>query len=160
MALDAAGFRDVMGGFATGVSVVTTVHEGRPYGITVNSLTSVSLDPLLVLVCLTPGRPAADAVERSGRFNINLLDRSQQDVSRHFADKTSAEDFAAVPFQPDPAGIPILDGGLGYLRCRLVRTTDGGDHRIHIGAVDDGEVRSGAPLLYFRGEYAGLDVRR
>lgn len=158
MAIDATSFRDVMGGFATGVSVVTAADGGRISGITVNSLTSVSLDPLWVLICLTPGRPASDAVERSGRFNVNLLDGAQEGTSRHFADKSLSTDFSAAPFELDEAGVPILEGGVGYLRCRSVRTSDGGDHRIHIGEVIDGEVRSGYPLLYYRGAYRRLET--
>lgn len=147
---DPAVYRRIIGRFATGVAVVTAQDEAGQYGITVNSLTSLSLDPLLLLICLTPKRPATEAIRNSGRFVVNLLDASQADLSTHFADKDLAHDFSAAPFSADAYG-PILEGGIGYIRCSVERIDPGGDHDIFIGRVADGASREGEPLLYFGG---------
>ncbi len=147
---DPADYRRIIGRFATGVAVVTAQDEDGQYGITVNSLTSVSLDPLLLLVCLTPKRPATEAIRNSGRFVVNLLDADQAELSSHFADKELAHDFSTAPHDADPYG-PVLDGGIGYIRCTLERIDPGGDHDIFLGRVADGATRNGEPLLYYGG---------
>lgn len=149
--MDAALFREVMGGFTTGVAVVTTAVDGELHGMTVNSLTAVSLDPLLVLVCLTRESRTATAIAKSGRFAINLLGREQRDISNTFA-RRGEDHFADVDVKWID-GTPTMDGGLGYLVCHVSRIDDGGDHDIVIGAVKAGEARPGEPLVFYRGRY-------
>lgn len=149
--MDAAAFREVMGGFATGVAVVTTAAGGELHGMTVNSLTAVSLDPLLALVCLTKDSRTAVAIADSGRFAINLLARDQRDLSNTFA-RRGEDHFAAVDVDWVD-GTPTIGGGLGHLLCRVFRIDDGGDHDIVLGAVTQGVTRPGEPLVFYRGRY-------
>lgn len=149
--MDATAFRQIMGGFATGVAVVTTVADGELHGMTVNSLTAVSLDPLLLLVCLTKDSRTSAAVAASGRFAINLLGRDQRDLSNRFA-RQGEDHFVdlEVEWVED---VPTIGGGLGYVICGVARIDDGGDHHIVIGAVTTGETQPGEPLVFYRGRY-------
>lgn len=150
--LDTRTFRDVMGGFATGVAVVTTVTEDGYEGMTVNSLTALSLDPMLVLVCLTRDSRTLEAVEGRGSFVLNLLSRQQRDISNQFA-RPGEDHFDGVEIDVSEDGLPVLAGGLGYLICDVERTDDGGDHVIVIGRVRQGRGRPGDPLVFHRGRY-------
>lgn len=149
--MDAAAFREIMGGFATGVAVVTAAVDQELHGMTVNSLTAVSLDPLLVLVCLTKDSRTAAAVTESGRFAINLLARDQRELSNMFA-RRGADHFSDVDVEW-VEGTPTIGGGLGHLLCRVSRIDDGGDHDIVLGAVTRGVTRPGEPLVFYRGRY-------
>lgn len=158
--MDSAEFRSIMGRFATGISVVTTSVEGRLHGITVNSLASVSLDPLLVLVCIESGARAHGEIERAGRFGVNLLGADQEAISRTFAARGEPEAgrLRGVPFRLGPAGTPLLAGCLGHLECEVAARHPGGDHSIFVGRVLGGAgTGEGEPLLYFRGRYRRLD---
>ncbi|MFQ5516883.1 MAG: flavin reductase family protein [Acidimicrobiia bacterium] len=153
---DSEAFRRVMGGFATGVSVVTAASTAGVFGITVNSLTSVSLEPVWLSIGLTPDRPVTAAIEETGRFVVNLLDESQEQLARHFAARKHSSGFSNVAHQMSDSGVPVLKSGLGYLQCEVVRIDDGGDHRTFVAHAVDGESREGKPLLYFRGRYRSL----
>ena len=150
--MDAELFREVMGGFATGVAVVTTTDGGRYHGMTVNSLTAVSLDPILLLVCLARGSRSAAAVASCRAFLVNLLAQDQREVSNTFARRTE-DHFADVEVEVTPEGLPLLPGSLGHLVCEVRRVDDGGDHLIVLGEAVRGAVAPGEPLIFYRGRY-------
>ncbi|MBT8198376.1 MAG: flavin reductase family protein [Acidimicrobiia bacterium] len=148
-------FRSLVGSFATGVTVVTSAHEGEASGMTVSAFSSVSMDPPLVLVCLTRGKPTTDLIEGSRRFVVNILAADQQTVSDQFAYLDAEERLFSVAYEQDDTGLPVLDGAVAHLVCRVQRTEEAGDHLIFIGEVESGDVSDGDPLLYYRGAYLG-----
>ena len=157
-ALDPREHRRVVGRFATGVTVVTTVLDGQHHALTANSFTSVSLDPFLVLFC--PERIARfhDAVLAAGVFGVSVLARDQRESSRRFAARGRPLDgqFDGVPHSVGPrTGTVLLDGALSTLECRTVTTADAGDHTVVIGEVLGLGVPlpTGEPLLYYEGRY-------
>jgi flavin reductase (DIM6/NTAB) family NADH-FMN oxidoreductase RutF len=149
-------FRTVMGHFATGVAVVTVDAPGGPQGMTANAVASLSLDPVLVLVCFANGARTLPEVRRAGRFGVNVLAAGQERIARRFASKDDAK-FAEVAHTVHD-GIPVLDGALAWVGCELERLVPGGDHTIGIGAVHAAELGpAGAePLVWFRGGYGSL----
>ncbi|MEN3164326.1 flavin reductase family protein [Tistrella mobilis] len=150
---DSRAYRSALGRFATGVTVVTCRDAaGRPAGLTVNSFTSVSLDPALVLWCLERTSPSLNAFTTSGHFAINVLDADQQPLSDLFADP-EADRFAGLAVEDGLGGAPLLPGCLARFECALHALHDGGDHVILVGAVRRYAERPGNPLLYFSGEY-------
>lgn len=147
-------FRQVMGNFATGITVVTTVDKNRqPYGLTVNSFTSVSLDPLLVLVCLDNRLRGLQAFKDSKHFGVSMLSENQEDLSRMFANKDS-ERPSSIYFE-GKVGMPLLRNSLAIMECQTVAVYPGGDHMIFLGQVLAAEVLDDKTraLLYFRGKY-------
>lgn len=157
--MDSHRFRNIMGSFATGVAVVTTVKDGTPEGMTVNSVTAVSLDPVLVLVCLTRDSRTAEAVQHSGRFVINILRHDQHDISNQFA-RRAADHFTGLPVQHTADGLALIDEAIGYLVCDVVRFLDGGDHIIVLGGVESGDKFPGDPLIFYRGRYGSYTPGR
>jgi flavin reductase (DIM6/NTAB) family NADH-FMN oxidoreductase RutF len=156
--VDPRQLRDVMGGFATGVAIVTTRSGDSNHGMTVNSLTSVSLDPPLLLVCLTRDSRTARAVEERGAFVVNLLATPQSALSDRFA-KRGEDHFEGRDVTSNDRGLPVLDRGLGWLDCDVDATHDGGDHVIFVGRVVSCEARSGTPLVFFKGRYHEVSGR-
>ena len=149
-------FRQVMGNFATGITVVTTRDSGgEPRGLTVNSFTSVSLDPLLVLVCFDKRLSSLKAFEESKRFAVSMLSEHQEKLSRLFA-KRDAERPASLYFE-GKLGMPLLKNAVAVMECETVAVYPGGDHFIFLGEVKHAEVlQTDHPLLYFRGKYRKL----
>jgi flavin reductase (DIM6/NTAB) family NADH-FMN oxidoreductase RutF len=146
-------FREVMGRFATGVTVVTVTSPDGPIGLTANAVCSLSLDPLLLLVCFDNQARTLPVVRAVGRFGVNVLRADQQGLARLFASKLpESEKFAGVPHTVHD-GIPVIEGALAWVGCRLERLIPGGDHTIGIGAVEAAEAGHGEPLLWFRGSY-------
>ena len=154
---DKGQLRSIFGQFATGVTVVAAGGE-TPCGMTANSFTSVSLDPPVILICLTRDSELCKAVLREGRFAVSVLAADQEDVARYFANHArprGAEEFGTVPWSPGPGtGAPVLDDAVAWFDCALVTSHDGGDHEIFIGSV----LASGAEpqrdaLLFFRGGF-------
>lgn len=165
MDLGSDTFRLVMGRFATGVTVVTTLSGGLPQGITVNALSSVSLEPPLVMVALDRRRFITPMVREHGRYAINVLGDRQQGLSdcfAHAAVKPGREDFCGAAWHPGPTGLPLLDGAIATLECTVVETFSAGDHDLFIGRVDTlddgGPAAEGmGPLLYFRRRYLHIE---
>jgi len=159
VSIDSTEFRQIMGNLATGVTVVTTQIDGMYHGMTANAVTSVSLDPLLVLVCVDKRARAHAEIARAGVFGISILSGDQQDVSNLFASSAPPErgSLRGVPFRLGAGGVPLLEGALAHMECETERLVDAGDHTIFLGRVLDGAVTSEhPPLLYFRGKYAHL----
>lgn len=155
-----SAYRAVMGRFATGVSIMTTVNEGTPHGMTANAVTSVSLDPLLVLVSVERRTVMAEQVVASGVFALSFLSASQRELSDRFANPQRPlgdEQFAGVELDEAVTGAPVLPGGLGWLDCRVWDVHDGGDHLLVLGEVVGlGQGADDEPLIYYRGAYREL----
>jgi flavin reductase (DIM6/NTAB) family NADH-FMN oxidoreductase RutF len=152
--VDPSHFRAVMGNFATGVTVVTAADAGGPVGMTANAVCSLSLDPLLLLVCFDNDARTLPVVREQRRFGVNVLAAGQEPLARLFASKTPEhEKFAGVPHSVHD-GIPVLEGVIAWVGCRLERLEPGGDHTIGIGAVEAAEEgMRDDPLTWFRGRY-------
>jgi flavin reductase (DIM6/NTAB) family NADH-FMN oxidoreductase RutF len=156
-------FRQAWGKFATGVTVVTTVRpDGEIHGMTANGICSVSLDPLMALVCAGHHTASHPLIKESGRFTINILSLEQQSIAEYFArpseKKTGDVD---VSFTISPHGGAIVDGSLAHMDCHVVAETVAGDHTVFIGEVDQLDAGSGDPLIFFEGTFgqlAGADV--
>ncbi|MFE9674574.1 flavin reductase family protein [Streptomyces sp. NPDC006259] len=151
-AVDPRELRRTLGHFATGVTVVTCRRGTLLHGATVNSFTSVSLDPPLVLVALDR-RTRLAALLDDGCFVVNLLGEHQRDLALHFAGRPSAH---AVPWVDGDGDRPRLGGTLGHLVCHPWRTYDGGDHTLHVGRVEEFAAAGGRPLLFHRGLFPRL----
>lgn len=144
----------MMGRWATGVAVVTSRDETGPRGATTNALTSLSLDPLLVLVCLDRGSNTLRAVRASGRFCLNVLAAGQEEVARRFATKQSGEEKLADVPHDLAEGMPVLHGVLAWLVCGLEQELEGGDHAILVGRpLEAGGDQDAQPLVFFGGRY-------
>ena len=157
MSLNSSDFRKAMGCFATGVTIITLDLDGEVHGMTANAFASVSLDPLLVLVCVDHTTRTHAHMHAKKRFGINVLCEDQRAISEYYArpERTheSAEAGAGARFDRTSHGTPVLHGALTYLECRLTSSAVAGDHTIFIAEVEDVTVREGDPLLFFRGKY-------
>jgi flavin reductase (DIM6/NTAB) family NADH-FMN oxidoreductase RutF len=153
--MDAQLFRDVLGSFPTGVTVVTARDgEGAPFGLTVNSFTSVSLDPPLVLVCIDHLAASHDALLEAGSFVINVLAREQAPLAARFASEPSAHRFRDLTWDEGPRGDPILRGSVSWLACTLDQVHEAGDHSIMVGRVEELATSGREALVFHRGGYA------
>jgi 3-hydroxy-9,10-secoandrosta-1,3,5(10)-triene-9,17-dione monooxygenase reductase component len=149
-------FREVFGRFATGVAVVTVAGPGGVGGMTANALCSLSLEPLLALVCFANNARTLDAVRDAGRFAVNLLADDQHDVAAAFASKMPEADKLALVQHRLVAGMPVIDGTLAWAVLELRELLKGGDHTIAIGEVLHLGLGTGRPLLWFEGSYRTL----
>ena len=155
--MDPDHFRQLLGRFATGVTVLTvTTPEGTPLGMTANSLASVSLQPPLISVCVDQGADMHDAILRIPEFVVNVLASHQEALARRFADQHE-DRFEGIGYHLSPEGLILLDGALAHIECRRHTQYPGGDHTIVVGQVVGGATGKGRPLLYYRGGYAALD---
>ncbi|OZM77080.1 flavin reductase family protein [Pseudonocardia sp. MH-G8] len=155
-------FRTVMGVFATGVAVITTEVEGAPQGMTINSLTSLSVAPPMLLACLEEGSRTAEAVTRRGAFVINLLTRGQTPLSDRFS-RLGQDHFEGLAVDRTDSGLPALPGSGGRIECEVDAVHPGGDHVIVVGRVLACTAAPTSPLVFYRGRYhrlgsAGHDV--
>ena len=160
MAIDQRSFRNALGCFATGIAVVTVFDQGEdgPFGITVNSVASVSLEPPLVLFCLARASRHYARVVGCREFVVNILAEDQRRYSAHFATPATQHQWREVAADLTAAGTPVLAGSLAHLVCRLEAVHDGGDHGIVVGRVIELDWRpEGRPLLYCRGRYGRLE---
>lgn len=149
--------RQAFGAFMTGVTVVTTTDEaGAPVGLTANAFTSVSLDPPLLLVCISSRSHCLSAFQTSGGFAVNILSNAQQALSNRFAGPASNR-FEGVDWAPGPVGGPVLGDVCGWFDCRLHDQVTAGDHVIMIGRVEGFDHNPHTPLGYARGDYFSLE---
>jgi flavin reductase (DIM6/NTAB) family NADH-FMN oxidoreductase RutF len=156
MPIDDASFKAAMSHFASGVTIVTTEHEGQQYGMTVASFASLSLHPPLVLVCVEKSVKTHDAISSAGTFGVSILDRQQAEVSGRFASKID-DKFAGVDVVRGELGVPFIRGAICSLACKVTAQFPGGDHSIFVGEVVDAQTTStGAPLVYYRSSYRDL----
>jgi flavin reductase (DIM6/NTAB) family NADH-FMN oxidoreductase RutF len=157
---DSETFRRALSHFATGVTVITVVHGARdPHGMTANAFASVSLDPLLVLVCIGRSARTHALVCQHKRFCINVLSQHQEAWASHFAlpeqDPVVTEELG-IRFALTRQGTPMLPDTLAQLDCRLVNAIEAGDHTVFLGEVEQIEVGAGEPLIFYRGCYHSL----
>ncbi|HXQ60729.1 MAG TPA: flavin reductase family protein [Acidimicrobiales bacterium] len=154
---DTGRFREVMGHFATGVTIITAMEDDGPVGFTCQAFASLSLDP--PLVALAPGRSSTSwpRIAQAGFFCVNILAEDQEALCRDFA-VSGGDKFAGVGWRIAGNGAPLLDGVLAWLECGLVATHDAGDHELVIGSVHDMGVTRGRPLVYYRGGFGRFEA--
>ena len=149
-------FREALAAYATGVTVVTAVGDGGPSGATANAVSSLSLEPPMMLACLDRGSRTLTSVRAQGRFGVNALAAGQEELARRFSSKDSeAEKWQGVEWS-ERLGLPRLPGSLLWVACELRDLIDGGDHLILTGNVLEAESRDAQPLLFHRGAYRDL----
>lgn len=159
MGVDPLEYRSIIGHFATGVTVITTADGDQLQGMTANAITSLSLDPVMLLVCVEKSTYTHGVIERAGVFTVNILGEHQEAVSRLFAKRGEPETgtLRGQAFRLGETGAPILDDCLAFLECRVTETLQGGDHSIFLGEVlHQGVVDEMRPLVFFRGGYNAL----
>ena len=157
--IDPKRFRSVMGAFATGVAVITTEWQGEWFGATVNSLTSVSLQPCMLLFCVSDGSATGMAIRSSGRFSVNILGAHQSDLSARFTE-AGKDRFANLALDFSADGLPLLKGAAAQLCCRVTAVHKGGDHDIILGEVVSGEAIACSPLVFHKGAYGSFQRGR
>jgi flavin reductase (DIM6/NTAB) family NADH-FMN oxidoreductase RutF len=152
-AVPASDFRRACAQFATGVAIATTLDsEGGPHGLTINSFTSVSLDPPMVLICVSRHSRVLPHFAGASHFAVNVLAAGQRAISDRFALRVDQR-FDGVEWSAGRSGAPLIGGALAALECRVERILDGGDHQIFLGEVVEVRVNGGEPLLYFDSRY-------
>jgi flavin reductase (DIM6/NTAB) family NADH-FMN oxidoreductase RutF len=159
MSLTTSDFRKALGCFATGVTVITVDQEGEVHGMTANAFTAVSLDPILVLVCVDHRARTHAHLHTRKRFGVNVLRSDQQAISEYYARSEETHqhpEAVGARFDRTAHGTPVLLGALVYLECRLHSTQPAGDHTIFIAEVEEVVVREGEPLIYFRSQYRDI----
>ena len=159
MPIDPLEFRSIIGHFPTGVTVITTAAGEELQGMTANAVTSLSLDPMLVLVCVDKGTHTHRVLEDGGVFVVNILGEHQEEVSRLFARRAEPEigSLRGQRFILGETGAPILEDCLAFLECKVAYVHDGGDHSIFLGEVIEGGIVGDVrPLVFYRGRYHGL----
>ena len=160
MDISSDDFRHAVGHFATGVTVVTSIDpDGEPVGTTANAVSSLSLDPPLILVCFDRSSLTLEAIRSHGAFVVNVLSAPQQELSANFARRGLSAVWEGVEHSPGPTGSPRIKGSLATLECVVEHSLPGGDHEIIVGRVQYAETSGdgGAPLLFWRGSYLSLE---
>ncbi len=154
-AIDSGRFRSVMGMFPTGVAVVATEWNGELFGATVNSLTSVSLDPCMLLFCTNEGSATGAAIRERGLFSVNILGQQQSDLSARFTGQLKNR-FSDLALAYSADGLPLLQGAAARLCCRVATVHKAGDHDIILGEVLSGEESACSPLVFHKGAYGSF----
>lgn len=150
-------FRNVIGHFASGVTVITTTVEGRPAGTTASAITSLTLEPPMLLICMNQSSATGQAIARTGTFAINILGEGHGELAVRFA-RRGGDKFDGVPVSPGTTAGPLLDEAIAHLECRVAEQVVAGTHVIFIADVIDGTARPGEPLAYFRGRFGRLQL--
>jgi 3-hydroxy-9,10-secoandrosta-1,3,5(10)-triene-9,17-dione monooxygenase reductase component len=157
--IDARIFRNVLGQFCTGITIITTSHDDVPVGFACQSFAALSLEPPLVLFCPTKVSRSWKAIEASGKFCVNMLTESQQNVSARFGSREPNK-FEGIDWHTSALGSPVIEGSLAYIDCTVASVHDGGDHFVVFGAVQSlsevAEIKP-RPLLFYRGDYTGIE---
>ena len=157
--VDLAAFKAAAGSFGSGVTVVTSHHNGQVYGMTVSAFASLSIDPMQIIVSLRTGSLLQDMIMESNTFAVSILREEQKEVASYFASfgrEPCADEFPGVPCETGETGSPIIGGSLAHFDCTLATTHDGGDHVIFVGNVVEAVAEEGEPLLYYKGTYRGV----
>lgn len=155
--LESNEFRDIIGRFASGVTVITADHNGKLYGTTASAVSSLSLDPPMLLVCLNKTSSTGQAIAAARHFAVNILTEGQADAAMRFAGK--GDKFAGQRVLRGAAGEPLLEDALANLECRVVEEVTGGTHTVFLAEVEHATGRQGAPLAYFRGQFGRLELK-
>ncbi len=158
MTLDPDSFRSVLGRFASGITVVTTLDRtGRDVGMTVSAFASASLRPPLISICIDHSASIYAALLHAERFGVSILASDQEALSRRFASMESSHRFEGIGYERGESGVVLLDEALGHIECVRVAQYEAGDHTLFIGEVERATARDARPLLYYRGGYAQLE---
>jgi flavin reductase (DIM6/NTAB) family NADH-FMN oxidoreductase RutF/DNA-binding FadR family transcriptional regulator len=157
-ACDQARFREVIGRFTSGVTLITTTAGGKRYGMTASAVSSLSLEPPMLLICVNRAAPTCAAISSSGIFGVNILSENQGDLADRFA-QPSKDKFAGVPVEDGALGIPLLEAALARLECRVTEEVAGGTHTVFLAHVVTAEAGAGLPLTYFRGRLGRLELQ-
>jgi len=155
VAFDSKEQRRIMGKFATGVTIASTKLGDQTWGMTANAVTSLSLDPPLVLLAVVRESQSYAKFKDAGCFALNILSADQEEISTRFA-SSGPKDFADLDTREAQTGAPILTESLGWVDCKLVEILSGGDHDLFIGEILAGDAGDGQPLLFYAGKYARL----
>jgi flavin reductase (DIM6/NTAB) family NADH-FMN oxidoreductase RutF len=156
MAIDPRELRNVMGHFATGVTIITTKDvSGKPFGLTANAFSSLSLDPPLVLICVDKKVDCYACFDQSRVFVVNILSEGQDQLSTRFATK-GIEKFEGIAVRQGNLGVPLLEGAVAHIECTLTSAYEGGDHTIYVGEIQSVAASGDRPLLFFKGKYSRL----
>ena len=143
-------FRSVMGHFASGITIITTRHEGKNYGLTASAVSSLSLDPPMLLICVNKTSNTRDAIARSQVFAVNISREHQSELVRHFA-SSRLDQFDGLSVSYGALGVPLLDGMLATIECRVTAEVTGGTHSVFLAEVSSAQATEGMPLISFRG---------
>ncbi|MCM8747821.1 flavin reductase family protein [Thermomicrobiaceae bacterium CFH 74404] len=154
--IDPREFRRTLGRFATGVTVITTVSGATVHGMTANAFMSVSLDPPLVTVAVDHRARMHRLLEETGRYGVSILAENQELLARHFGGRPQVSEEPRFEWQH---GLPLIEGAVAHLVCRIVQAVPAGDHTLFIGQVEHLDCRDGAPLLFYGGNYRCLEVQ-
>ena len=154
-AMDAKRFRSVMGTFATGVAVIATEWDGELFGATVNSLTSVSLEPCMLLFCMSEGSATGMAIRKRGLFSVNILGAHQSDLSARFTGKQQ-DRFKQLALSFSADSLPLLEDAAAQMCCRVTTVHRAGDHDIIVGQVLSGDESVCSPLIFHKGRYGSF----
>ncbi len=152
-------FRATLRRFPTGITVVTTLLEGRRKGFTANAFSSVSVDPPVVLICVNRQSRTHPLIAEAGSFCINILRLEQREVAVAFASRRTTDPFAGLACRSAPTGSPIIENTLAYLDCTLAEEHTAGTHTIFLGSVVACGFSDGAPLGYFNADYRDFKCR-
>lgn len=156
-AIDAALFRRVIGNFMSGVVVVTASHAGRRQGMTVSAISSLSLEPPMLVACLNTRSDTSALIDRSGLFAVNILSEGQGALAQQFA-TPAADKFHDVAVRPGRSGVPVLADALAVVECQVAEAVRGGTHLVFLGRATHAEAREGSPLAYFRGSFGRFEL--
>lgn len=154
--VDSHAFRSIAGRFASGVTVITTTVEGELFGTTVSAVSSLSLEPPMMLACLNRSSNTHDAVKTAGRFAINILAEGQESLAFRFA-KSGTDKFEGAHYSLTPEGVPVLDDAVASILCRTTEITVGGTHSVFLAEVEGTAVSDVEPLTYYRGVFGRLE---
>jgi 3-hydroxy-9,10-secoandrosta-1,3,5(10)-triene-9,17-dione monooxygenase reductase component len=154
---DQARFREVLGHFATGITIVTATDEGQPVGFSCQSFAALSLDPPMVILAPAKSSTSWPRIARAGSFCVNILGEHQEAVCRAFA-VSGGDKFDGVDWTPGVTGSPLIDGSLATVECTLGAIYEGGDHELVTGHVVDMEIGKGSPLIFYRSGFGRFEV--
>ena len=154
---DQARFREVLGHFATGITIVTATDEGQPVGFSCQSFAALSLDPPMVILAPAKSSTSWPRIARAGSFCVNILGEHQEAVCRAFA-VSGGNKFDGVDWTPGVTGSPLIDGSLATVECTLGAIYEGGDHELVTGHVVDMEIGKGSPLIFYRSGFGRFEV--
>lgn len=157
--VDAAAYKGIMRHHPTGVTVVTSLRENEPRGMTLNAFSSVSADPPMLLICVNREARSYLYIASSRIFCVNLLSARQQDLAERFAGKIREAQFDDVAYETDVTGAPVLAGTIGHFDCEVAEEHHAGSHSIFVGRVVGCAARAGTPLGYFNGGYHDFGIR-
>ena len=155
--MDPQVFRQIIGNFASGVTVITAREHDTDYGLTASAVTSLTLDPPMLLVCINKNTGTQAAISRTRTFGVNILDEDQTDLAYQFA-KPQADKFQGVDFSYGSLGVPLLTGALAHIECRVAADVEAGTHKVFLAEVEQAEATTGSPLTYFRGKMGRFEM--